>query len=177
MEKGDECFNKHSRRKGGLQPTCRECQAAYRKKNREYFLEKSRAHYAKNIESERARRAAYTAKNIERVRAKSRRHAASNRHMYAATEAKRRATQLQATPGWADLNKIRAFYAASNFLSMVTGEWYHVDHTVPLLGPKARSGPFKGERLVCGLHCESNLCVVLGKENLSKSNLCWPDMP
>jgi hypothetical protein len=69
------------------------------------------------------------------------------------------------------------FYFAAQFLSMVTGEWHTVDHIVPLIGPKAKSGPFKGERLVCGLHCKANLQVLTEQENASKANRWWPDMP
>lgn len=69
-------------------------------------------------------------------------------------------------PSWAEREKIDDYYFAADFLSMVTGEWYHVDHIVPLQG-----------KTVCGLHNEFNLQVIEGSENQSKSNLRWPDMP
>lgn len=79
---------------------------------------------------------------------------------------KRRAAKLQAMPAWASEGKIRDFYFAAEFLGMVTGEWYHVDHIVPLQG-----------KTVCGLHWEGNMQVLTAPENLRKGNHSWPDMP
>lgn len=73
--------------------------------------------------------------------------------------AKRRAAKLQATPKWADLDKVRLLYAEAQRLSMKTGTPYHVDHIVPLSSKK-----------VCGLHCESNLQILPGEDNLRKGN-------
>lgn len=77
-----------------------------------------------------------------------------------ARTARRRAARLKATPIWADHGKILAFYEEAKRLSS------HVDHIVPLQNP-----------LVCGLHCEANLQVLSGPENMSKSNRYWPGMP
>lgn len=89
----------------------------------------------------------------------------------------RAAAQLRATPRWADPKKIAAIYAEAYRLTKECGEPYHVDHIVPLQGPVAKYGPFCGERIVYGFHCEDNLRVVRGVENLSKGNRYWPDMP
>lgn len=91
---------------------------------------------------------------------------ASNPHKMAEKFSRRRASKLRATPAWADQSKIAEFYFAANFLSMVTGEWYHVDHIVPLQS-----------KFVCGLHNQFNLQVTPGKENLKKGNRHWPEMP
>jgi hypothetical protein len=66
--------------------------------------------------------------------------------------AKRRSKKLQATPEWADLSAIQAFYEACP-------EGHHVDHTIPLQG-----------RTVCGLHVLENLQYLTATENLSKGN-------
>lgn len=64
-----------------------------------------------------------------------------------------RATKKNATPKWADLNKIKQIY-----LDCPIG--YHVDHIIPLRGIGAS-----------GLHIETNLQYLPAKENLSKRNL------
>lgn len=86
------------------------------------------------------------------------------RAIYAANAQKRNAIKLKATPAWADLEKIREFYDTAAALNMLTGEWHHVDHIVPL-----RSNT------VCGLHVHTNLRITTAAENLSKGNRYDPD--
>ncbi len=74
----------------------------------------------------------------------------------------RRASRVRANVSWADKEKIEEIYALRNSL----GADYHVDHIVPL-----------NSKLVCGLHCEFNLEVILATVNQKKSNRVWPDMP
>lgn len=76
-----------------------------------------------------------------------------------------KAKKLRATPSWATEQGILSFYTGSNALGMLTGEWHHVDHIVPLQSS-----------LVCGLHCEANLQILPASENMSKGNRWWPDM-
>lgn len=89
----------------------------------------------------------------------------------------REAAQIRATPPWADPKKIAAIYAEAARLTAETGVPHHVDHIVPLQGPVATYGPFKGMRIVFGLHCEANLRVIPARENVVKGNRHWPDMP
>jgi hypothetical protein len=89
----------------------------------------------------------------------------------------RQAAQLRATPPWADPRAIAKFYEEADRLTRETGIPHHVDHIVPLQGPVAAYGPFRGLRLVFGFHCEANLRVIEGSENMSKGNRYWPDMP
>jgi hypothetical protein len=84
----------------------------------------------------------------------------------AASNAKRRSKLLLATPAWARCESILAFYEEAVIVSQTTGIAHHVDHIVPLTS-----------KYVCGLHCEANLRVLPGAENISKSNRKWPDMP
>jgi hypothetical protein len=152
-----------------------------RRDNPEHHKAQTKASYQRRKDNLKPKRAAWRAANLDR-------HAAMNKAWYEANKdrhyevqklwvsanpekctaksAKRRAAKVQATPKWANSEKIEKFYAAANFLGMVTGEWHHVDHIVPLQS-----------KLVCGLHCEANLRVLRGSENLSKSNRHWPDMP
>lgn len=69
--------------------------------------------------------------------------------MYAA---KRRASKRQATPLWADAEKIKMIY-------LNCPEGYHVDHIIPLSGKN-----------VSGLHIETNLQYLIAEENQQKYN-------
>lgn len=81
-------------------------------------------------------------------------------------ESRRRARKLQATPNWANDAAILAVYEECQRISTETGVIHHVDHIVPLIS-----------KVVCGLHCESNLEVLTGFENMRKGNRTWPDKP
>lgn len=71
-----------------------------------------------------------------------------------------------ATPSWSDEAEILKVYEMAQRISRETGVEHHVDHIVPLKS-----------KLVCGLHCEANLQVLPGRDNLAKLNRFWPDMP
>lgn len=124
--------------------------ALYALENKERFRERKALHYKKHETEYRQSLLRWKRENPDGTNANS---------------ARRRAAKHQATPAWADHKKVREFYAAARFLSMVTGDWYHVDHIVPLKSP-----------YVCGLHWEGNLQVITGKENRKKLNRFWPDM-
>lgn len=63
-----------------------------------------------------------------------------------------RSKKIQATPIWANLDKISEIYS-----NCPVG--YHVDPIIPLNNAD-----------VCGLHCEDNLQYLLASDNMSKSN-------
>lgn len=70
------------------------------------------------------------------------------------------AQKIKALPKWADKRAIEAIYQRARAAGL------HVDHIVPLQS-----------EIVCGLHCEANLQLLAPKENWSKNNRRWPDMP
>ena len=148
-------FSPRKDRPGQVQNKCRPCKAAeareWRATKGEAYLEYKRARYAAAPTVERARTNQWRANNPDKRRAQFARY---------------KAQRMQATPAWADSEKIKAFYTTADALGMLTGEWHHVDHIVPL-----RS------RRVCGLHVEANLRVITATENQSKGNRHWPDMP
>ena len=90
----------------------------------------------------------YYLKNKERIK----KYVLNNRYLKKASEAKRRASKLKATPKFANLNKIKEIYKNCP-------KGYHVDHIIPLHGKN-----------VCGLHVEWNLQYLTPSENLSKYN-------
>ena len=79
--------------------------------------------------------------------------------------AKRKAQKLNATVAWVNENKILAIYSRAQRKTKRTGKEYHVDHIVPLQNSN-----------VCGLHCESNLRVILAKTNKVKNNSFTPEI-
>lgn len=134
--------------------------------DREYRLrnlEKMRAYETEQREKHAAHRRAYSLKryenNREAVRSASRTWDQKNPHLVAAKTARRRAAKLQATPLWANLDKIAAFYKEAQRLTRITGIPYQVDHIIPLRSP-----------VVCGLHVETNLQVIPASLNASKKN-------
>ena len=80
--------------------------------------------------------------------------------------AMRFAKRQRATVKWANRFFIDEAYSLAQLRESVTGLEWHVDHIIPI-----RSD------LVSGLHCESNLRVILADDNMSKGNRWWPDMP
>jgi len=76
-----------------------------------------------------------------------------NRDKMSAYKAKYKANQLNATPPWADFDKINTWYAIAQLESK------EVDHIVPLQGKN-----------VCGLHVHYNLQLLTKSENCSKGN-------
>lgn len=132
---------------------------AWREANPTWVRTYAQTYWAKNKTHLLAERKPYFARNHQRIKGQ-------DPSYFARKSAKRRAMKRQAKPAWANDHKIAEFYETANGLSMLTGEWYHVDHIVPLKG-----------RTVCGLHTEANLQVLPGVENRSKSNYHWPDQP
>lgn len=93
-------------------------------------------------------------KTSKHLKAKAERNAASS---------KRRASEIMATPKWADLEKISAVYKECELLNLSTGIVHHVDHIIPLRG-----------ETICGLHVHWNLKPIPATENLQKSNKLYP---
>lgn len=140
--------------------------ADYYKKNAARIREVQAIYQQQNAEKIVARVQAYREANREQIRYTKSAWSSRNRHRVLIYAARRRAAKLRATPPWAQEEKVAEFYFAADFLGMVTGEWYHVDHIVPIQS-----------KVVCGLHCETNLQVIPGLENQTKGNRYWPDMP
>ena len=130
------CFSK---RQNGLRSTCKACDKAdYDSKKDKYKLLNAK-NYAENKERK--------LKNSEKCR-------------------RRYAAKLNASPAWANKEKVLEIYEQAALMTKQTGIQHDVDHIVPIVS-----------NLVCGLHCESNLQVLKSTENYAKGNRYWPDMP
>ena len=123
-------FSSNIHNVSGLRSSCRDCDCTHQK---EYYLT-----------------------NKYSVRKYQKNYFENNRYIFNAKNAKRRAAKLQATPKWADLEKIKEKYRTCP-------EGFHVDHEIPLQG-----------ELVCGLHVHENLQHLSAHENLSKGNKYEP---
>jgi 5-methylcytosine-specific restriction endonuclease McrA len=109
---------------------------------------------------QRLRRLDPTVITLERERYAA--YAKANPHLFAAKTRKRKAAKSRRTPQWLSLdhlNQIKMFYKESAEISKLLGEWYEVDHIVPLQG-----------KTVCGLHVPWNLQILTAKENGIKGN-------
>jgi 5-methylcytosine-specific restriction endonuclease McrA len=92
-------------------------------------------------------------------------YAKMNPHLFAAKTRKRKAAKLLRTPSWlSDQHKkeINNFYLEAAEISKIVGEFYTVDHIVPLQG-----------KAVSGLHVPWNLQILSRVENSSKGNRIW----
>lgn len=142
------------------------CRACHVLNNMEY-VDRNRAavaaykakHRKLNYEKYKPAKAKWREENKEKVIIASAKAWRKRRAQHNALIAKRRANKLLATPPWANKEKIKEFYVTADGLQMLTGEWYNVDHIVPLQGKR-----------VCGLHCEFNLQVIPKEVNLRKHN-------
>jgi hypothetical protein len=126
----------------GRQAVCKDCKRSYQ-----------RSQYYRDRESAKER----VKSRYQRVK-----NTASYRLYKAAKGAKRRCSEINATPSWLNqeqMQSIKDFYWLSKDLQSITGETYHVDHIVPLKGKN-----------VCGLHVPWNLQVLPADINLSKGN-------
>jgi hypothetical protein len=150
---------------------CKDCQSKYQKIYQKANLEKERARVIAwqkanperckanrkawkeaNLEKVKANRKAYYEANRERERNIQQNWVRANREKCRSYTAKRRAAKSQATPAWANLQKIQEIY-----LNCPPG--HHIDHVFPLNSP-----------IMCGLHVENNLQYLPAKENISKGN-------
>ena len=136
-------------------------QKEYYAKNKDACWNRVKASRAKKLEQYREYQKRWMSDHSERLRELARRHREANPEIYREYKVRRRLVEVRATPKWANLDAIRAWYT---FAAVTPG--VHVDHIVPLNSP-----------IVCGLHCEFNLQLLPASENMSKGNRYWPDMP
>jgi hypothetical protein len=174
IEKDLLLFNKNKSEPDGYNHYCKECKKAcdaiYRSKNREKMIAYLSEYYknnkqkfieyaAKNKDKIKVNRKSHPCRQIEYTRKYNQKYRESNKDKRAAWENNRRATKLNASPSWANEFFIEEIYNLAKLRTKLTGLTWHVDHIIPLKN-----------KIVCGLHCEANLQVILASENLRKHN-------
>ncbi len=158
--------------KDGLQPLCTLCkrlrEKEYYKKTQERQRERKRnankttlteQQFLINKEKRKIYDRAKYIKNKDTILKKHKEYYQSNKYIFNARANKYRANKLQATPAWADLEKIKLVYEKAKWLESITGLKYHVDHVIPLQNKD-----------VCGLHVWENLQILEASINLQKNN-------
>ena len=188
-KKSTEAFSKRSKSIDGLQGKCKECAARckkawltknvdhvkayaktasvdYRSRNRVEILAKKQDYYLKNRDRVIEKTLQWQIDNREKVNLKNSIWAKANPLGGYEKRARRVAAKKNALAAWADPIKVRDIYRTAKSISIESGVLHDVDHIVPLQSD-----------LVCGLHCEANLQVLSRRENASKGNKHWPDMP
>lgn len=138
----------------------------YRDQNKEIISLKHKKYHEQNREKIIARVKKFCEENKKHVALYQKNYRAANKSSMRVRSSERRARQKNATVNWANAIKIKQVYEECEKKNESTGIEHHVDHIVPLT-----------HKLVCGLHNEFNLQVLTKKENLTKKNCYWPDMP
>ena len=128
-------------RSRGIQPLCKACEK-----------HKSSTYYMGNTEKVLYSSKEYYNNNTLKVAETHKKYWEEHKGACNARTAKRRATKLQRTPSWAQLDTIKEIYTNCPI-------GFHVDHIIPLQGA-----------LVSGLHVENNLQYLSVYDNLSKGN-------
>ncbi len=131
--------------------------------NKESLAIRHKKYYRDHIEERSEYNKNYYQENSEQIKDNVNRWLNNNRGLANSFKSKYRAKKLNATPSWANLDKIKAFYQEAQRLTKETGILHHVDHIIPLQGKN-----------VCGLHVEYNLQILTYEENNQKSNSFKP---
>ena len=143
--KDESEFGKNKRMSDGLSRQCKTCHCKQAKVYRDKNKAKIHAYKKKWQEC-----------NKDKVSAHRRKWLENNRGVHLANKARYRAAKINATPIWADNEKIKDIYDNCP-------RGHHVDHIIPLRN-----------QYVCGLHCEDNLQILTAEENIRKNNIFLP---
>lgn len=147
-EKSLSDFHKCSRNKRGVQSKCKNCASKLAKER-----------YIENTEKVLLINARWRNKHRDRHRKAQKEWEQKNPSSKYFHTAVRRARKKNATPAWADMDRIKYKYAHCHWLNKTFGYNMHVDHIIPLSGKN-----------VCGLHVHTNLQIIAAEENLRKHN-------
>lgn len=150
-----ESFSLQKKGKFGRRSTCKACIALFYIQNKKKILSHQKEARSKHPEHYRQlRNESYGRCGItsEKRKRQNEYKKSNGRKLANAVQAHRKTSKLQATPPWANLEKIKQIY-----LNCPKG--FHVDHIIPLKGKNVR-----------GLHVEYNLQYLPAVENIRKGN-------
>jgi len=111
--KDESEFWVQSKATGKLNSRCKVCMRKANKNWQTKNPDKLRAHVKKYAATEAGKRSAREAEARYRL---------ANPHVPRTIDVRRKASKIQATPKWANQEKIAEFYFTADFLGMVTGE-------------------------------------------------------
>jgi hypothetical protein len=137
----------------------RENQIKWDRENPDKLRQYSAKYDSQNREARRAAAHEYRKTSPESANGATRRYRKRNPGLVNAHCSARRAAQLQASPTWADRQKLKDVYVKAKKVSAETGIPHQVDHIVPLK-----------HDLVCGLHVPCNLQIIPAADNQRKKN-------
>jgi hypothetical protein len=164
------CFYKSKLTKDGLYAFCIPCASQsnkeYRQRNKEKILANQSEYRESNREKLKVKDKNYRDTNDKIIKARRVQERKRHKARIFAANAKRRASQSNATPPWlTDIHKaqIQWFYEAAKMMTETTGIVHHVDHIHPI----------NGKNFV-GLHVPWNLQCITAEENIKKRNYLFP---
>jgi hypothetical protein len=154
-------FSKDKYNRTGYRNWCNVCFDSYRKQNKvkDRIKVVSQEYYLNNKEKINDQTARYYERTKEKRQKYYDRYYREHAYEHRARCNGWQIYKKEATPKWANMEKIRAIYDKAAELTLTTGILHEVDHIIPLRHP-----------LVCGLHVETNLQVLTQIENRKKSN-------
>jgi hypothetical protein len=150
IKSSDDFYNNQSS-KDNLSYYCSKC-----------LLDSAKVYYKANIKKKALYNKAWREENPKMAQNSYLTWKKENKNKVYASNAKRRADKLNATPKWLSqeqLDEILHFYIEAQEKTKLTGIPHHVDHIIPLKGNNVR-----------GLHVPWNLQVLTESENCKKNN-------
>jgi hypothetical protein len=146
-----DLFSNSKCNKDGLHTTCKYCVGEYKK-----------AYYKREdiVISEKARLKKFGEDNKEALQAYRREYYKRDYVRKSRSFISIASRNRMKIPKWDSKEEIKKYYKETHEAGL------EVDHIIPINNP-----------LVCGLHCLDNFQMLTRKENATKGNRLWPDMP
>ena len=154
-------FHKRTVSPDGLTASCKACRSSARKS---YQSQKSynRSYREEHRDTLLKKKREWDLDNRDHINAYKRSYRKGKPTEHKAWDAQKRAKRLKRVPPWLNeeqKKEIKQFYWLRDDIKTITGEYYEVDHIVPLQG-----------KTICGLHVPWNLQILPSDLNNKKNN-------